>query len=205
MTDGTPPPAGTGWIVLAALAGAVLALLVALVADPRAWLLRTEWGQRLLQQVIEAKAPRGQAIARRNDLLPALVLPDPAGRPTALAGLVHGRPAVVNLWAPWCGPCRTEMPLLTAFSGDQGINGVQVVGIAIDAKPIVQEYLRATPLPYATLIADPEFVPEITARLGNPAGVLPYTLLVGTDGRIAKQHLGAFTSASQLADWARTD
>jgi len=205
MTDRTPPPARPGWIVLGALAGAVLALLVALVADPRAWLLQTEWGQRLVQQVIEAKAPPGQPIARRNDPLPALVLPDPAGRSTALAGLVHGRPAVVNLWATWCGPCRTEMPLLTAFSGDQGTNGVQVVGIAIDAKPTVQVYLQTTPLPYPTLIADPEVVPEATARLGNPAGVLPYTLLVGTDGRIAKQHLGAFTSSRQLSDWARTD
>ena len=205
MTEATPPPARTGRIVLAALLGAALALLVALAADPRPWLLRTEWGQRLLQSMLQTKAAPGQPVAHRNDALPALVLPDLAGQPTALASLGRGHPLVVNLWATWCGPCRKEMPLLATFSGQQGANGTQVVGIAIDENAAVRAFLQAQPVPYATLLADPALQPDVGTRLGNPAGVLPYTLLVGRNGRIVKQHLGAFADAGQLTEWARAD
>lgn len=39
-------------------------------------------------------------------------------------------------------------------------------------------------------------------RLGNPAGVLPYSVLVSDDGRLLKTRIGPFTDAAEIADWA---
>jgi thiol-disulfide isomerase/thioredoxin len=44
----------------------------------------------------------------------------------ALAAL--GRPSVVNLWASWCEPCRTELPELQRFA-DRGADEIAVLGV----------------------------------------------------------------------------
>ena len=41
--------------------------------------------------------------------------------------------------------------------------------------------------------------------LGNPAGVLPYTILIDADGVVRKQQVGPFASAADIADWSGTD
>ena len=42
---------------------------------------------------------------------PELALQDIQGKQVSLQQL-QGKPAVINMWATWCAPCRREMPLL---------------------------------------------------------------------------------------------
>jgi thiol-disulfide isomerase/thioredoxin len=59
--------------------------------------------------------------------LPDLTLPCfTGGRPVGLADL-RG-PAVINLWASWCGPCRTELPAMQRLA-DQAGDRLRVVGV----------------------------------------------------------------------------
>lgn len=126
-------------------------------------------------------------------------LADLAGRRVAV--LPRGRPVLINYWASWCEPCRREMPLLSEFAQAQGANGIQVVGIALDSPPAARAFLASTPVRFPTFVEAPGPA-DSSVRLGNARGVLPYSVLVGADGRILAQHLGDFDDRAQLEAWA---
>lgn len=166
-------------------------------------LLRSEFGQRALQGMAAADAPpapAGLAVAARGQPLPMLTLPALDGQATALPGAYAGRPLLINLWASWCGPCIKEMPELDRYAANQGTNGTQVVGIALDDAGAVRAFLRRTPVSYPILldVAGPR---DSAVQLGNPKGVLPFSVLVGADGRVRKLKLGPF-QPGEIGAWA---
>lgn len=132
--------------------------------------------------------------------IPALAFDGLDGRRQDLATLLAGRPALLNFWASWCGPCLAEMPALSAFAAQQGANGVQVVGIALDDRDAVAEFLRRRPVGYPILLETPG-AGDASVRLGDVRGVLPYSVLVGADGHVLKRHAGAL-SPGDLERWA---
>lgn len=192
-----------GRVLLVALAAGTLGLVASLLATGPGPLWRTEAGQRLLGAAIDATAPEpppGVAVARRGDAIPVLELQDLDGRPAAFPGEHAGRPLLVNVWASWCGPCIEEMPELQRFAESQGSDGVQVVGIALDEAAAVRDFLRRVPVDYPILLDAPGPA-DAGVRLGNPRGVLPYSILVAADGRLLKQRIGPF-AAGEIDDWA---
>lgn len=157
------------------------------------------WFGRWWSLPAEQPVPAGVTVANVGDLRPDLRLPDLDGQPQPLSRW-DGRPLLVNFWASWCGPCIEEMPLLDAFAAEQGGNGVQVLGIALDSAEDVRAFLERVPVRYPILLDSPA-ADDSSVRLGNTRGVLPYSVLIGADGRVRKQKLGVF-SASELRRWA---
>jgi len=113
-----------------------------------------------------------------------------------------GKPTLVNLWATWCAPCLKEMPELQAYANEQGSNGTQVVGIALDDAAAVQAFLDQYAITYPNLIDAPGRA-DAGVRLGNPSGVLPYSVLVSSDGRVLKTKIGPFEDKQDISDWAQ--
>src|SRR3546814_15928929 len=89
---------------------------------------------------------------------------------------------LINSWASWGGPCIEEMPELQRFHAEQGANGVQVVGFALDDVEAVRDFLQRVPVDYPILV-DAAGPADAGRRLGNPKGVLPHSVLVAADGR----------------------
>ncbi|GAA5082196.1 TlpA family protein disulfide reductase [Lysobacter panacisoli] len=192
----------TGKILLVAAVAGVLGAGAGLWLNGPGPLLRTEVGQRALQSAMEATAPKPPAdlaVARRGEVIPALQLPSLDGRNVALPAAYAGRPLLINLWASWCGPCIEEMPELDRFAAAQGANGTQVVGIALDDAAAVQDFLKRIPVRYPILL-DQAGPRDAGVQLGNPKGVLPYTVLVSADGRLIRQKIGPFQHG-EIDNW----
>jgi len=144
----------------------------------------------------------GQHGLKVGDAIPAAQRPDTSGKQRSL-GEWNGKLLLVNFWASWCGPCREEMPLLDATQKRLADKGLQIVGVAYDNLGATTDFLKNVPVQYPILIDDPDKGEDLGAQLGNGRGVLPYTVLVGRDGRILAQRAGNFTERS-LNDWLAT-
>lgn len=194
----------TGKLLLVALAAGALGVAVGLWREGPSPLLHTELGQRALQGAISATAPPPPSdlkIAKRGGIVPAFTLTALDGRAVAVPQAYAGRPVLVNLWASWCGPCVKEMPELDRFARSQAPNGTQVVGIALDDAAAVEAFLRRIPVSYPLLIDTPG-PRDAGVRLGNPKGVLPYSVLLDAQGRVLKQKIGPFRDG-EIDGWGR--
>lgn len=115
--------------------------------------------------------------------------PDLDGRAQSLDQW-RGKVVVVNFWATWCAPCREEIPILVKLQRKHGAQGLQFVGVAIDQAEKVRPYAAEMGMNFPILIGGVDAI-ELTRTLGNRAGVLPFTVIVARDGRIAGREVGA--------------
>jgi len=116
--------------------------------------------------------------------------PDVAGQPHRIAEW-DGKLVVLNFWASWCGPCRAEMPLLDRTAQRHAGQGLAVIGVAVDDAAATRDFLKDRPVGYPILVDEPQ-----------NRSVLPYTVLIGREGRILAQHFGSF-SETMLEDWLK--
>jgi thiol-disulfide isomerase/thioredoxin len=133
-----------------------------------------------------------------GDPVPRIAVRDFSGSPVIVPA--SGQVTLVNYWASWCGPCREEMPLLSAFAAQQGANGVHVLGIALEDPGPAQAFLATGPVGYP-VAHEPPSATDSSVTLGNARGLLPYSVLVGADGRLLARRLGPFRDAADLQAW----
>ncbi|NUU02080.1 TlpA family protein disulfide reductase [Herbaspirillum robiniae] len=129
-----------------------------------------------------ADSPETQALNR----LLSQSMPDAAGQQQSLAQW-KGKPLVVNFWATWCGPCVEEMPELTALQ--QEIAPVQILGIGVDSQENIAKFAQKYQIRYPLYVAGTGAT-DLLRQFGNQAGGLPFTALVGKDGKVKKIYLG---------------
>lgn len=150
-------------------------------------------GQASAVPVAPASAPLGDAFwAQRWET--------PQGSPLPMRSF-FGRPILLNFWATWCPPCIEELPLINTFYRQNKANGWQVLGLAVDKPSPVRAFLKKTPLDFPVAMAGLSGV-ELARSLGNLAGGLPFSVVVGSDGGVLHRKLGRLTS-SDLDAWAR--
>ena len=124
--------------------------------------------------------------------LPALTGKTLAGPVLALSSL-RGHTVVLNVWASWCEPCRTELPSLATLSAQLRASGVRFVGLDEDADPrAATSALRSTGSSYPHLVDRGPLLARLSAWL--PAAV-PGSLVVDPQGRVAARVVGPVTVA----------
>jgi thiol-disulfide isomerase/thioredoxin len=101
----------------------------------------------------------------------------------------RGRVLVVNFWATWCAPCREEIPHFVRLQEIHGGRGLLFVGIAIDQPEKVAPFARDFRINYPVLVGGLGSL-DLLRQVGNKAGVLPYTVVIDRQGRLAGQKIG---------------
>lgn len=96
---------------------------------------------------------------------------------------------VVNFWAPWCAPCRREIPALIEVRQAYADRGVRILGIAFDNLEQVRRFAAEYGIDYPLFLAGNRSA-MYGAAFDNPSGALPYTALLDRELRIVYQHHG---------------
>ncbi len=106
----------------------------------------------------------------------------------------NGKHRLLNFWATWCAPCRREIPLLKAFQDEQGANGIQIIGIAVDFPEDVARYAESAEFNYPILVGQ-----EDAMAIAETSGVdfigMPFTMIVASDGELLNSHMGEIHEA----------
>ncbi len=119
------------------------------------------------------------------------------GREISLAER-EGRPAVVNLWATWCAPCRRELPMMADLADAHP--GIDVIfANQREAPQTVGLFLATEGLRLSNVVLDE------TGVLGRHYGVLglPTTLFLDPGGQVVERHVGEISREAFAAALGR--
>jgi thiol-disulfide isomerase/thioredoxin len=107
---------------------------------------------------------------------------------------LRGHPVVVNVWASWCGPCRTEMPALQRVALQRGAS-VAFVGVNLkDDRAAARRFLREVPLSYPSYEDPDGQIYNDYALAGAPS-----TVFYDAAGRKTFTHQGPFLTTADLS------
>lgn len=132
--------------------------------------------------------------ATGDDALPATTLDCLGGGTPVDLSTLTGRPTVINLWASWCGPCRTELPILAEAHAKLG-DSVRFIGIdyADSAPDAAIELARDAGVTYP-LISDPDERTKADLKVV----ALPQTIFVDAQGKMVFTERRAYDSYADL-------
>jgi thiol-disulfide isomerase/thioredoxin len=116
------------------------------------------------------------------------------GTPYALAS-DKGKVVVINFWATWCGPCKTETPQFDSLYRQVKDQGVNFVGV--DTKELSRDaanaFISDNHISYPILWDEPG---KTALQLGHvPSMSLPFTVVIDKSQRVAAVYLGAVAPA----------
>ncbi len=118
--------------------------------------------------------------------------PDTSDKVQAI-GQWRGKVLVINFWATWCPPCLVEIPEFIKLQAEYRDKGLQFVGIAIEDKQPVLDYLKGININYPVLIAGDAGI-SLTQQLGNIISAVPFTVVVDQAGQIVFRQPGELSS-----------
>jgi thiol-disulfide isomerase/thioredoxin len=171
-------------IVLILIGGLIMSNRVTLLTSSRlaAWLPNFESWLQLRGET----AP--SAVARQNyKTAPDVQFTKLDGGTLKLTDL-RGRVVLLNFWATWCVPCRTEMPEFNEMQRDLGGRGLAIVGASVsplDTPDVIQSFQKDVKQDY-TVVRGEE---EIGNQFQNGPG-LPVTHILDRDGHIRQTFFG---------------
>jgi len=180
------------------VSGIILILIGVLVMSNRVTLLASShlaaWLPNLESHlkpigISETKAPDNAGIKQNFPSAPDVQFTKLDGSALHLKDL-RGRVVLLNFWATWCIPCRSEIPSLSAMQKDFESRGLSIVGVSYDdTADLVQQFQKDIPQSYQVVLGGREVGADL------PAAPLPTTYIIDREGRIREKIIGERTRA----------
>lgn len=101
----------------------------------------------------------------------------------------RGRVLVLNFWAPWCLPCREEIPDFIKLQEKYRDRGLVFIGVALDDKSTVRSFAAEMGINYPILLGETA-APDVAGKIGNVEGGIPFTVVIDRGGKIVASKLG---------------
>jgi len=105
-----------------------------------------------------------------------------------------GKVVVLNFWATWCSPCLSEIPDFVAYQDQYKTRGLQIIGVGLDEEKKLRNVQRTLEINYPVLVADPKKNVALMESWGNNSGIVPYSVVIDRNGRVAYTHHGQIDS-----------
>jgi len=99
-----------------------------------------------------------------------------------------GKPLIINVWASWCGPCRSEMGSLQRLERRYGGKQFNVIGISTDDDGnAAAAFIKQSKIKFENFLDNNVILENM---LG--ANTIPLTILVDANGRVLEKARGAY-------------
>lgn len=116
---------------------------------------------------------------------PTFALPGKSGESIDLAKL-KGQVVMLNFWASWCGPCRTEMPLMDQIYKKYSAAGFTMLGVNVDTDSTdAQKFLSQVPVTFPIAFDRDNKVSKM-----YDVAAMPSTVFIDRKGNVRALHRG---------------
>ncbi len=115
---------------------------------------------------------------------PQFTLSDMKGRPISLSNY-RGKVVILDFWAPWCPPCRREIPDFISLQNQYASQGLQIIGIGLDQPNNVASFVRQYGINYPVVVGND----AISNLYGGVSGI-PTTFIIDKEGNISNKFEG---------------
>jgi thiol-disulfide isomerase/thioredoxin len=101
---------------------------------------------------------------------------------------LHGKVALIQLWATWCGYCRRDQPIVEKLADEFRNQGLVVVAVNVgEPRETVEKYLKENPRPAVKLVLNEDTtLPGLIAPQG-----FPFYVLLDKEGMVAGVQAGS--------------
>jgi peroxiredoxin len=119
-----------------------------------------------------------------NAAAPQFTLTDVVGHPITLSNY-RGKVVILDFWAPWCPPCRREIPDFISLQNQYTSQGLQIIGIGLDQQSNVAAFVQQYGINYPVAVGDD----AISNLYGGVSGI-PTTFIIDKEGNISNKFEG---------------
>ena len=133
-----------------------------------------------------AQAPGANTKSGQPQTAPDFRLQSIDGQPVTLSSF-RGKVVLLDFWATWCTPCRSEIPRFIEWQQKYREKGFVVLGVSMDdSSKDAANYAREMKITYPVVMGSSDVADSYGGVLG-----LPVNLLISRDGKILNKYVGA--------------